>query len=55
MNEIKPFRYGIKWKQTAKGDWICEQISIKADTPEELKEAQDKAIEVMQYGRNKGF
>jgi len=47
----REYKFGIKWAQNTKNEWHCEQISIKADTPEDLVKAQNEAIEVMKNGR----
>jgi hypothetical protein len=46
----KDYKFTLKWACTSKG-WYCEQISIKADTIDDLKKSQSEAFEVMKVGR----
>jgi len=48
---LKDYKFTLKWKQSAKGDWYCEGMSIKADSKEDLLTGQEEIVEVMRIGR----
>jgi hypothetical protein len=43
----KEHAYTLAWKQTAKGDWYVERMSVKADTIEDLAVQQDLILTLM--------